>query len=1501
MPSTVHRFRLIPLVILTLAAPTAVSQPAAQPPLVIYSTGLTPVEKPAAGPLQVVAGGAFADAAAALAKDPNALAKVLADLGYQAVNVAAIDLETNAAAVRDLGRNSAVPLVSANVYTADKRQRMFRPYVVVQALGRRVGVTGVTSTRSESREFAVADPAESLKDVLASLAKESDVIVLLGAMDRASAADLVAASPSIRLCILSGGGVVDPLPLKVGGAYLLQAPMAGAGFGRAAVTFDDGHGVQKVDSSLVPRLSDPPETLTVFRRAYPQFSGSIEVPAKAAETGTLADGVALDQTVFPRARTNNRAAHLRVDSVRVASTYGPVKSAGGARLIVLGTQWENLIPLTVIYQKKVPTEYQIPNLADHCYLLVNGRRVARIHPKADELAGHVPVKGFKLPEIGSRENGNLVYELLSPEPIKTLELRYYDYAHGHMSARLVGTAEAFAANGNVKPLSPPLKNEVVEAGVFTLDRAPELNNAKAPAGMTYVVADLRARSTFTVDADATAFDPKARPGTKTKVGHVADWKESRKYLQLVVDGEYGYLPEPQSELEEEPRFLPDVMTGGKVVFLAPADAKSLELRCDFPNAKASTGGAVFRPKGITLALEGKRATLPQRTAIASVDDDVYRIQIVSQAAAAEFAGRAAAEGKKFLVLDVTVFNNSGRSGEFFQTVQQLKYASETGEQLAMSPATFAGMRRPSELIWIPPSERRTFQAAFEIPAGETRPRLAFTGVSKAQVLNLKPLDATATAAAPVKTPAKAPVEVAANNKPLTTPPMAPAKSPAPVTTAAKKDPPAPVPVPAPAPQQDIKPLRVAAKQPHEPKGLAGVGLTAEQVNSAIDRGAVGLWAHQKRKMAEGRHTLGDKLGYDALVALALVHADYHKKSPEFDAALRAMMSRLDPQSLGTYGAGVFAMLIEAYGDGYYHPKLKETVRCILENQRPDGTWDYTVHLDPKLMRDPAADRVLQIRGGIPLEGPGSLGEEMNRLKEFDPKNIQSGDNSTSQYAMLGLWSASKSKVPVVPETWQRALKSYRDRQCDDGGWAYHGKSNSGYGSMTCAGVCSITLARFQLGEKAPAEDPQVERGLAWLANNFSVTEHPKGSNAYFYYYLYSLERVGRILDTEFIGPHEWYPLGARFLIDKQKADGTWVGVGEEEYEHLAGSFALLFLTRATSSLNVAEKRGGDGKLRTDVAVAPGHRVYIILDCSGSMLPEIDGKQKFEIARDAVTALVASLPDNAEVALRAYGHRKNARQEGADEDTELLLPMGKLDRKAFATKLASLKARGKTPLALSMKQAAGDLSGIARDADKPVTVVLLTDGGEDTRGRQDPVASAAALAKLPGLNLQVVGFDINREDWTRQLQGIADSGGGQYLSAAKADTLLRELKSAVFRVPDTFIVTTPKGQPLLRAAFGTEKALPEGQYLFTTAFGGQKYSQPFWINTGATTAVVFDAAKIGADKSGEAVADTGAAAPAPADAPAPAVKPGAKKFCTSCGAPLAANAKFCSKCGAKTGG
>ncbi|MCB1124169.1 MAG: VWA domain-containing protein, partial [Verrucomicrobiae bacterium] len=55
----------------------------------------------------------------------------------------------------------------------------------------------------------------------------------------------------------------------------------------------------------------------------------------------------------------------------------------------------------------------------------------------------------------------------------------------------------------------------------------------------------------------------------------------------------------------------------------------------------------------------------------------------------------------------------------------------------------------------------------------------------------------------------------------------------------------------------------------------------------------------------------------------------------------------------------------------------------------------------------------------------------------------------------------------------------------------------------------------------------------------------------------------------------------------------------------------------------------------------GSKIIIVLDASGSMRSRIKGETKMTIAKQTVGDLVASLPDEAEVGLVVYGHRKGA--------------------------------------------------------------------------------------------------------------------------------------------------------------------------------------------------------------------------------------------------------------------
>jgi hypothetical protein len=91
----------------------------------------------------------------------------------------------------------------------------------------------------------------------------------------------------------------------------------------------------------------------------------------------------------------------------------------------------------------------------------------------------------------------------------------------------------------------------------------------------------------------------------------------------------------------------------------------------------------------------------------------------------------------------------------------------------------------------------------------------------------------------------------------------------------------------------------------------------------------------------------------------------------------------------------------------------------------------------------------------------------------------------------------------------------------------------------------------------------------------------RGGTWFDYYFVYSVERVGTVLDLDIA---TWYVPGAQWLVERQGADGSWgggVGWGrameqktndriQTPYET---SLALLFLTRATRQL-VTTRHGG---------------------------------------------------------------------------------------------------------------------------------------------------------------------------------------------------------------------------------------------------------------------------------------------------------------------------------------
>jgi len=204
-----------------------------------------------------------------------------------------------------------------------------------------------------------------------------------------------------------------------------------------------------------------------------------------------------------------------------------------------------------------------------------------------------------------------------------------------------------------------------------------------------------------------------------------------------------------------------------------------------------------------------------------------------------------------------------------------------------------------------------------------------------------------------------------------------------------------------------------------------------------------------------------------------------------------------------------------------------------------------------------------------------------------------GDGSNGQFALLALDEAAEHGAEVSEQTWRRALNRWSTMQNLSGSWGYTPNS-PGTGSMTCAGLTSMIIAqkRLKLGDveinndavnccAAGSPTPHIDRGFQWLGRNLSLHTNPSeggGGHNNFLYYLYGVERVGRLSGRRFLGDHDWYREGAEVLVSYQDSlDGTWRGTGiiEQGNPLIATSLALLFLAKGRRPVLVSKLRYTD--------------------------------------------------------------------------------------------------------------------------------------------------------------------------------------------------------------------------------------------------------------------------------------------------------------------------------------
>ena len=224
------------------------------------------------------------------------------------------------------------------------------------------------------------------------------------------------------------------------------------------------------------------------------------------------------------------------------------------------------------------------------------------------------------------------------------------------------------------------------------------------------------------------------------------------------------------------------------------------------------------------------------------------------------------------------------------------------------------------------------------------------------------------------------------------------------------------------------------------------------------------------------------------------------------------------------------------------------------------------------------------------------------------------------------------------------------------------------------------------------------------------------------------------------------------------------------------------------------------------------RAILVLDGSGSMWGQIDGKAKITIAQEVVGELLDSLPETQALGLTVYGHRR----KGDCSDIETLVAPAAGTHDAIIAAVNGIKPKGKTPMTDAVRQAAEAL----RYTEEKATVILVSDGIETCN--PDPCAAARVLEETGvDFTAHVIGFDTTDPEALKQMKCLAEETGGSFRSASNAAELGAALAIVAEPVlePDpvtvSFLATDGKNGPriadgLIWSLFEGDSTLLEGE-------------------------------------------------------------------------------------------
>lgn len=512
---------------------------------------------------------------------------------------------------------------------------------------------------------------------------------------------------------------------------------------------------------------------------------------------------------------------------------------------------------------------------------------------------------------------------------------------------------------------------------------------------------------------------------------------------------------------------------------------------------------------------------------------------------------------------------------------------------------------------------------------------------------------------------------------------------------------------------------------------------------------------------------------------------YRVSMPALTALANRIHSQETPNGTWIGGSELVSSVFGAMGLAYaaeatqktVDPDLLRALDFVLPSQKADGA-----------MPEPGAEPPI-LQGQFMLTANALVGMKWAVRHSPDPKYVRATERAmawmathepeTTQDKVFKIVALARDGTPEQKRAAWSAVETLVGEQQADGGW----KEASVTDGSNAFATGQVLYGFKQAGVSVNADS--FRRGTEFLLRT-QVNDPAEGNGSWKAAHTQSQRR------TDF-------------------APTMWAVIG------LAGAYGA----KPAGAVQIVTRQGNHPVPRS---------LEIVLDVSGSMNTSLGQTTRWQTALDVLKDVVGALPDDLAVGLRAYGHRYASRSAQTCQDTELIVPLNKLDRDRIVNAASRLRPRGETPLVRSVLQAVADLKAAGGGS-----VILITDGEESCQGN---AASAARQIKASGVNvtLNIVGFTLTGQAVENELGALARSTGGRYYGAKDGAQLSRAVKlAALRRLP--YEILDMSGRVLLSGETSDlSRELPPGQYRVRIDALGQRLEHAVTVTAKQTTVV-----------------------------------------------------------------